>query len=257
MEEAGNGAFDVGDPDMDFATVLGNLVFVSNDHTGGPQGAFIPHQAEPDTAPPEVFEAHPPPGSTNIPVQTRFTVFFSDDIDLATVEPSTYLVRSVSDGAIVDGVFARSSLNAITFSPSEPLADDETFVITLRPDGITDVAGNGLVEDIEVGRWSTGDSIDETDLDPPDPDPGGTGTDTGADDGATGGDNADDTAGSGSETGETPEVPDAPMGDDDTGGDGGATDTESSGCGCGTGTPTGTAAWLGLGCLMLAFRRRS
>ena len=252
LQDAGNGAFDVGDPDMDFATVLGNLVFVSNDHTGGPQGAFVPHQAEPDTTPPSVFDAYPAPGSTNIPVESRFTVYFTDDIDLATVEPDTFLVRRVSDGAVVDGVFTRSSLNAITFSPNEPLDDDETFVITLRPDGMTDVAGNGLAEDLEVGRWSTGDSIDESDLDP-DPDPGGTGTDTGADDGSTEGGDEGGTDTGGQTTG-GPEIPDAPMGGDTDTGDGGATETESS-CACGTGG-SAPAAWLGLALLLPALRRR-
>jgi len=255
LEEVGNGGFSMGDPDMDFATVLGNLVFVSNDHTGGPQGAFLPHQTEPDTTPPDVLEAYPTPGSTNIPVESRFTVYFSDDIDLATVEPDTFLVRRVSDGSVVDGVFARSSLNAISFSPNAPLTDDETFVITLRPDGMTDVAGNALAEDVEVGRWSTGDTIDESDPDP-DPDPGGTGTDTGADDGSSedGDDTAGATAGAGT-TGDGPEVPDAPMAGSDESGDAGATDSDSSGCSCTTTEPT-PVALLGLALLLPVVRRR-
>jgi MYXO-CTERM domain-containing protein len=248
---AGNGAFAVGDPDMDFATVLGNLVFVSNDHTGGPQGAFVPHQADPDVAPPEVVSAHPPPGSLHIPLATRFTVFFSDDIDLATVDASNFLVRSVSDGAVVPGVFARSSLNAISFSPDEELREDETYVITLRPDGMTDVAGNAIPDDVEVGRWSTGDTIDETPLDPPDPPPG---DDTGTEGGGTEDGGADGSSGGAEDTGETPETPDRPT--TGTGGESGsASDGEGGGCGCGAGEPS-PPLWLALGGIWLAVRRR-
>ena len=250
---AGNGAFAVGEPDMDFATVLGNLVFVSNDHTGGPQGAFVPHQAGPDVTPPEVMGAYPTPGSVHIPLATRFTVFFSDDIDLATVDAATFLVRSVSDGEIVPGVFVRSSLNAISFSPNEDLRENETYVITLRPDGMTDVAGNGIPDDFEVGRWSTGDSIDETPLDPPDPPPGeDTGTEEGGNDEESGA-GSDGTAAS---TGEQPETPDPPPGSGSTGEEsGGADDSGDGGCGCTAGTPS-APLWLVLGGLFVALRRR-
>jgi hypothetical protein len=245
---AGNGAFAVGEPDMDFATVLGNLVFVSNDHTDGPQGAFVPHQADPDLAPPEIVAAYPVPGSLHIPLATRFTVFFSDDIDLATVEPQTFLVRSVSDGDVVPGVFVRSSLNAISFSPNDALREDETYVISLHPGGMTDVAGNGIPEDVEVGRWSTGDSIDETPLDPPDP-PGGT------ESGSEGGSEAGSEAGSGSSssTGEEPETPDAPTQSGSTGGESGSGAAENGGCGCTSGR---SAAPLWLVMVLVAIRRR-
>ncbi len=246
---AGNGAFAVGDPDMDFATVLGNLVFVSNDHTGGPQGAFVPHQPDPDLRPPEVVAAYPAPGSLYIPLATRFTVFFSDDIDLATVEPSTFLVRSVSDGAIVPGVFARSSLNAISFSPDAPLRENETYVITLRPNGMTDVAGNGIPEDLEVGRWSTGDTIDDTPLDPPDPPPD---DDSGSEGGGSEDGSGSGTSGTMATTGEMPDTPDPPA-EDATGDASGSADTNDGGCGCRSAAP---APWWLLGGLLVALRRR-
>jgi hypothetical protein len=236
--------------------VLGNLVFISNDHTGGPQGAFVPHQPDPDLAPPAVMEAFPVPESTNLPLTTRFTVFFSDDIDLATVDGDNFLVRRVSDGSKVQGVFSRSSMNAITFSPRQDLDADETYDIVLVGNGLTDVVGNSVPDNVDVGRFATGAEIDDSPLEPPDPTGGDESSggaegdgDGDADGDGDGDEGADVTEGS---TGEPLEMPDPPMGGTGSGGETGASSGGGGRCRIGGDAPP---VWLVL-LLAVGLRRR-
>ena len=92
MIEAGHGDIpNEATADTDFCTVMGNLVYLGNDHGSG--AAFMPHTMTPDTTAPKVAKIYPSNGDMKQPLTTRITVFFSDDIDLGTVNTKNLIVR--------------------------------------------------------------------------------------------------------------------------------------------------------------------
>jgi hypothetical protein len=142
--------------DFDFATVLGNLVYLGNDHGTG--AALIPHTMAPDTTPPTVVKVYPNDQEVKQPLSTRVTIFFSEDIDLGTVNPQNIIVRK-NGGAPVAGVFSRSSFNAISFGPRQPLAVNTTYEVVIPAGGLKDLVGNAIQPAATV-RFSTGPSVD-------------------------------------------------------------------------------------------------
>lgn len=152
--------------DTDFATVMGNLVYLGNDHGTG--AALIPHSMTPDMTPPKVQKAYPNDGQVNQPITTRITVFFSDEIDIASINSANLTLRKTG-GSPLDGVFSHSSFNAVSFGPRQPLEPNSTYEIVVPSGGLNDLSGNKLVEPVTV-RFSTGPT-----LDPPGPGTGGAG----------------------------------------------------------------------------------
>ena len=142
--------------DFDFATVMGNLVFLGNDHGSG--SALVPHQMGMDTVAPAVVKVYP--SEAKQALSTRITIFFTEDLDLDTVTATNILVRTVG-GTVVPGVFSRSSFNAISFGPKAPLAANTTYEVVVPANGVTDVVGNKLTA-ASTTRFSTGPTIDTT-----------------------------------------------------------------------------------------------
>jgi len=141
--------------DFDFATIMGNLVYLGNDHGTG--AALIPHATAPDTIAPEVLKVFPSNGDTNQPLTTRITVFFSEDIDLASLSPTNLLVRE-NGGAALTSVFSRSSFDAISIGFREPLKPNTTYEIVIPAGGLTDLVGNPIAEP-PIVRFSTGATV--------------------------------------------------------------------------------------------------
>ncbi|HYO97926.1 MAG TPA: Ig-like domain-containing protein [Polyangiaceae bacterium] len=141
--------------DTDFATVFGNVVLLGNDHGTG--SAFFPHTTAPDTTPPKLVKAYPSDQEVKQPLSTRITLFFSDQIDIASMTPANIIVRKVG-GAAIDGVFSYSSLNAVSFGPKLPLDADSTYEVVVPAAGLADIVGNKIVEPVQV-RFSTGATI--------------------------------------------------------------------------------------------------
>jgi Bacterial Ig-like domain len=143
--------------DFDFATVLGNLVYLGNDHGSG--AALIPHQMAPDTTPPKVLKIFPNEGTQKLPLTTRFTVYFSDDIDLDTVNPKNIIVRKNGDCTPLAGNFSKSSFNAISFGTKAPLLANATYDVVVPAGGIKDLAGNAITAG-SIAHFSTGATVD-------------------------------------------------------------------------------------------------
>jgi MYXO-CTERM domain-containing protein len=143
------------DADTDFATVLGNLVYLGNDHGSG--AAFLPHQMAPDTTAPKLVKGYPEDGSLQQPLSTRVTLFFSDEIALDSITTENVVVRAVS-GEVVEGVFSHSSFNAVSFGARAPLKADTTYEVVLTKHGVMDLALNPIADE-SVLRFSTGATI--------------------------------------------------------------------------------------------------
>jgi Bacterial Ig-like domain/LVIVD repeat len=144
------------DADTDFATVMGNLVYLGNDHGSG--AAFMPHSMTPDMTPPQVFKVYPGNGDVKQPLSTRVTMFFSDEIDIGTINNKNLVVRK-NGCTPVDGVFSHSSFNAVSFGPKKPLDANATYEVVIVAGGVKDLSGNPLQEGATI-RFSTGMALD-------------------------------------------------------------------------------------------------
>jgi len=142
--------------DTDFATVMGNLIYLGNDHGTG--AAFFPHQKAPDTTPPKVLNVFPSDGEVKQPLTTHVTIFFSDDIHISSMNATNLIIRK-SNGTVVPGSFSRSSFNAVSFGPTQALDANTTYEVVVVPGGVTDLVGNKIVEQ-KIVRFSTGGTVE-------------------------------------------------------------------------------------------------
>jgi hypothetical protein len=149
----GEGTLGRANPDHGQVTPLGNWVFIGNDHGSG--SALFCH-AETDELPLAVEKIFPADGSVQQDPRTQITIFFSDYVDTATVTPTNVAIRP-SGGEPLEGVYTYN-FNTLSFSPNEPFAQNATIEIALGADGVKDVSGNPLGEEV-IARFSTGDSI--------------------------------------------------------------------------------------------------
>jgi YVTN family beta-propeller protein len=141
-------------PDWDFATVLGNLTFMGNDHAGS---ALIVHQAAPDATGPAVNMISPRDGSVNVATTSRVGVTFTDQIDLRSVDAASFIVRPLG-GDPLPGRYSHQT-GIVNFWPDAPLEPDTVYRVEIPSDDIRDYAGNVTDTDF-VAIFSTGDSID-------------------------------------------------------------------------------------------------
>lgn len=154
-ESVGRASSGIPNRDEDFATVMGNLVLVSDDHGNG--SFVVPHQAEPDRNPPAVNMISPKNGALHQAVTSRIGMTFTDQIDLRSVNESSFIVRPVGGGAALAGKYS-SQTGIVNFSPSAPLAPNTAYEIVLPAGGIRDLAGNALATTFR-SVFSTGASL--------------------------------------------------------------------------------------------------
>ena len=138
-------------------TAFGNLVFIGNDHGSG--SALVCQQKAADTKAPKVMKLYPPSGTTHQPVTSRISVTFSDNMDIRSVRPDTFVVRKVGGGAPVAGGYSYT-FNTVSFGPSQPFEPDTTYEIVLVKHGVTDAVGNKLASQV-VSTFSTGGTISQ------------------------------------------------------------------------------------------------
>lgn len=146
------------DRDEDFATVLGNIVVLGDDHENG--SFLIPHQSEPDNLGPIVNMISPLNGAVKQLASSRIGLTFSDLIDLRTVNNQTIQVRPIISGVVTDplnGHFSGQSA-IVNFTPADPLMANTVYEVFVPAGGVTDVSQNGLRVDYRA-YFSTGSEI--------------------------------------------------------------------------------------------------
>ena len=136
LTQIGSGTSGIGGRDEDFGQVVGNLVFVGNDHPGG--SALIVHQTAPDTVGPEVHWVHPQNGAVNVALSSRVGVSMSDNVDIASVTSTTFTVRTLG-GFPVTGKYS-VQMGLVNFAPDAPLQPDTTYEVVVS--GVKDLVGN-------------------------------------------------------------------------------------------------------------------
>lgn len=162
LTQLGIGSSGLASRDEDFAQVLGNLVFVGDDHGVG--SALIVHQTAPDTRGPDVHWVHPQAGATNVALTSRVGLSMSDNIDIASVNATTFMVRPAGGQALAGKYSMQMGL--VNFAPTAPLQPNTTYEVVVS--GMKDYVGNA--GGTFTSRFST---VTSTPPPPPPPPSGG------------------------------------------------------------------------------------
>ncbi len=96
----------------------------------------------PDTTPPVVSSTTPAAGASSVPVNASITTVFSEAMDAATINGTSFTLSSGVTGAVTyDAVN-----NIAKFAPSGSLVYNTTYTATITS-GVRDLAGNTLAQD--------------------------------------------------------------------------------------------------------------
>ena len=107
-----------------------------------------------DTTPPVVTSTNPTDGSSNVAVTTPITATFSELIDAATINTSTFIVSGGITGAV------SYSGTTATFVPSTNLSNATTYTATIT-NGVKDIRGNPMTENY-TWTFSTVSNLPQT-----------------------------------------------------------------------------------------------
>jgi methionine-rich copper-binding protein CopC len=147
------------DPDTDLAEETDYVVRLTTDIRDAAGNAMAAPYGwtftTEDATPPIVVATTPAHGSTEVSPTITLSVEFSEVVDPASVNFSSFTVAETG-GAAVLGFVGVDGMTA-TFAPTAPL-DSETEYTARVTTSITDVAGNSLAEDVEW-EFRTADAI--------------------------------------------------------------------------------------------------
>jgi hypothetical protein len=149
MEVTGHvwGRMDLSNKNDDQFTIgIGNVLVIADDQAPYHGWFTAVRQAAPDTAAPIVDTVIPKEGET-VPVTSRIGITFSDNIELATVNASSFVVRPVG-GQPLAGKFGLR-MGVVNFDPDEDLMPGTTYEVILPKGGIADLAGNTIATELK------------------------------------------------------------------------------------------------------------
>jgi hypothetical protein len=135
-----------GKNDDQFTIGIGNVLVVADDQAPYHGWFTAVRQAAPDTLAPIVDTIIPKPAEA-VPVTSRIGITFSDNIELATVSPASFIVRPVG-GQPLPGKFGLR-MSVLNFDPDEDLKPATTYEVVLPKGGIADLAGNGIANEFK------------------------------------------------------------------------------------------------------------
>jgi hypothetical protein len=133
--------------DDQFTLAIGSLLVMGDDELPYAGCVIGAHSKDPDTTPPVVDTIIPKDKETGRNVKSRIGVSFTDNIEFATVNPASFIVRPVG-GEPVKGVWGLR-MGVLNFSPNENLKPATTYEVILPKGGITDLVQNALAEDFK------------------------------------------------------------------------------------------------------------
>lgn len=159
-QEVGNGTLNVPHADHGQVSPLGNVLYVGNDHGSG--SGFMVHDVHADTTAPAVIQVSPRPQAVQQSLSTRVGIALSDSILLESLNSDSFSLQPIlENGDLAEAVNGQFSvqLGLVNFTPDEPLTVNTHYQITLSAGGITDFAGNTLVEEFQSDFY-TGMALD-------------------------------------------------------------------------------------------------
>jgi hypothetical protein len=128
--------------DDQFVLPFANLVALTDDQSPYRGWVIAVHQTAPDTTAPVVDTVIPNNGSTGNSTKSRVGITFSDNVDLATVNAASFIVRPVGGQALPGRYGVRMSV--VNFDPDADLQPGTTYEVVLPKGGIADYVGNTL-----------------------------------------------------------------------------------------------------------------
>ncbi|MEA5502812.1 DUF4082 domain-containing protein [Halotia wernerae UHCC 0503] len=99
-----------------------------------------------DTTPPTVSSTTPSTGATGVSNGTNVTATFSEAMDSATINGSTFELRGTNNTLVSANVTYNAANRTVTLTPSSSLAASTTYTATVKggTTGVKDQAGNAL-----------------------------------------------------------------------------------------------------------------
>jgi hypothetical protein len=141
------GRLDIKVNDDQFSLMIGNLLVLADDQEPYAGTVITQWAAAPDTTPPFVDYVSPTDKSTGQSVKSRIGLSFTDNIELATVNAASFIVREVG-GPPLKGTWG-SRMGVVNFSPNEDLKPATTYEIVLPKGGVADLVQNGIAEEFK------------------------------------------------------------------------------------------------------------
>ncbi|MFZ4790785.1 MAG: DUF4082 domain-containing protein [Candidatus Competibacteraceae bacterium] len=104
----------------------------------------------PDTAPPTVITQNPASGASGVATGAVVTAIFSEAIDVATINATTFELRDASNTQVTATVAYDVATRTATLTPSSALAVNTTYTVTVKGgvNGVKDLAGNALAANV-------------------------------------------------------------------------------------------------------------
>jgi hypothetical protein len=128
--------------DDQFTVAIGPLLVMGDDQDPYRGSVIGVHSTTPDTKPPIVDTVIPRDKST-VSSKSRVGISFSDNIELATVNTASFIVRKVG-GQALPGKYG-NYWGVLDFDPDQDFAPGD-YEIVLPEGGITDLVGNAVHE---------------------------------------------------------------------------------------------------------------
>lgn len=146
------GRRDLQENDDQFTVAVGNLLVMSDDQlspaTNKYAGTVIAvHDTKPDTVPPRVDTVIPKDNATGQALTTRIGISFTDNVELATVDSRSFIVRP-EGGQPVAGTWG-VTMTVLNFEPSAPLQPNTKYEVVLPAGGLKDYVGNGIAQEFK------------------------------------------------------------------------------------------------------------
>lgn len=143
-----------GNIDHDFASVLGNLVIIGNDHGEG--SSIVVHDTLADNRPPKVTRVIPAPDAVNQALTSRIGITLSDGIEYTSIDATSFIVRPLG-GQPLEGTYSYQ-FGIINFTPKNKLDPNKVYEVVVPAGGLKDYAGNPIQESF-TSQFSTGNSL--------------------------------------------------------------------------------------------------
>jgi hypothetical protein len=128
--------------DDQFTVAIGPLLVMGDDQDPYRGSVIGVHSTTPDTKPP-IVDTVIPRDKAIVGTKSRVGISFSDNIELATVNAASFIVRPVG-GQALPGSYG-SYWGVLNFDPAQDLAPGN-YEVVLPAGGITDLVGNAVTE---------------------------------------------------------------------------------------------------------------
>jgi hypothetical protein len=128
--------------DDQFTLPLGNLLVLADDQSPYAGWVIAVHAAEPDTKAPVVDTVIPANNATAVSTKSRIGLSFSDNIELATVNAASLIVRPMGGQPLAGKFGVRMSV--VNFDPDQDLQPGTIYEVILPKGGVADLVGNTM-----------------------------------------------------------------------------------------------------------------